>query len=419
MNNQTYDIIVIGGGPSGMMAAGRAGELGARVLLLEKNDRLGKKLSITGGRRCNITNAEPDNRLFLDNFPESKQFLFSPFSQFNVDSTFEFFESRGLPLVVEDRKRAFPKSQKAEDVCKTLETYVNESGNVTVQLNTAVKSFIRVDGELKGVRTSSGTFDADRIIVATGGLAAPDTGSTGDGLSMLEDIGHTVEDPDPDLAPLRTSSKWVHQLSGTTVDDMTIRFIQNGKTAHKARGRLLFTHFGISGPLVINSAHKVKTLLKKGSLTASVDLFPDHDLGSLDTFFVQLFDQEKKRSLNNVLRELLQKKLSESILNRQDLRFGDLPVHTISKDQRKLLVRTLKDLNFPIIGTMGFEWSIVADGGVVPQEVDFKNMRSRLFPNLYLIGDTLNINRPSGGFSLQLCWTTGWIAGSHAASAQK
>lgn len=419
MNNQTYDIIVIGGGPSGMMAAGRAGELGVRVLLLEKNDRLGKKLSITGGRRCNITNAEPDNRLFLDNFPESKQFLFSPFSQFNVDCTFEFFESRGLELVVEDRKRAFPKSQKAEDVCRTLETYVNESGNVTVQLNTAVKSFIRVDGELKGVRTSSGTFDADQIIVATGGLAAPETGSTGDGLSMLEDIGHTVEDPDPDLAPLRTSSKWVHQLSGTTVDDMTIRFIQNGKTAHKARGRLLFTHFGISGPLIINSAHKVKTLLKKGSLTASVDLFPDHDLGSLDTFFVQLFDQEKKRSLNNVLRELLQKKLSESILNRQDLRFGDLPVHTISKDQRKLLVRTLKDLNFPIEGTMGFEWSIVADGGVVPQEVDFKNMKSRLFPNLYLIGDTLNINRPSGGFSLQLCWTTGWIAGSHAASTQK
>jgi len=180
---------------------------------------------------------------------------------------------------------------------------------------------------------------------------------------------------------------------------------------------LLFTHFGISGPLVINSAHKVKTLLKQGSLTASVDLFPDHDLGSLDTFFIELFEQQKKKTLKNVLKEVLQKKLSESVLNRQDLRIGDLPVHEISREQRKLLVRTLKDLNFPITGTMGFEWSIVADGGVEPKEVDFRSMTSRLFPNLYLIGDTLNINRPSGGFSLQLCWTTGWVAGTHAAQA--
>lgn len=417
MSEDVYDIIVIGGGPSGMMAAGRAGELGARVLLLEKNDRLGKKLSITGGRRCNITNAEYDNHLFLDSFPESKQFLFSPFSQFNVESTFEFFEGRGLPLIVEERKRAFPKSQKAEDVCATLKKYVEESGNVTVKLSVTVESFVLIDKELKGVHTSVGEFRGSKIIVATGGLAAPETGSTGEGLSMLAQIGHKVDDPDPNLAPLRTSSKWVHQLSGVTLDDMTLRFMQNGKTAHKARGRLLFTHFGISGPLVINSAHKVKTLLKQGSLTASVDLFPDHDLGSLDTFFIELFEQQKKKTLKNVLKEVLQKKLSESVLNRQDLRIGDLPVHEISREQRKLLVRTLKDLNFPITGTMGFEWSIVADGGVEPKEVDFRSMTSRLFPNLYLIGDTLNINRPSGGFSLQLCWTTGWVAGTHAAQA--
>jgi predicted Rossmann fold flavoprotein len=414
MDTKTYDLIVIGGGPSGMMAAGRAGELGSRVLLLEKNDRLGKKLSITGGRRCNITNAESDNRLFLDNFPESKQFLFSPFSKFNVDSTFEFFEGRGLPLIVEDRKRAFPESEKAEDVCRVLSDYVEESGNVTVKLSTSFESFVVEDKTLMGVKTSGGSFMADKIIVATGGLAAPETGSTGEGLSSLAAIGHTVEDPDPSLAPLCTPTKWVHELTGTTLDDMTLRFIQEGKAKHKIRGRLLFTHFGISGPLVINAAHKVKALLKKGSVTASVDLFPDYDLGSLDTFFIELFEQEKKRHLNNVLKDVLQKKLSESILRRQDLRFGDTPVHEITKDQRKLLVKTLKDLNFPITGTMGFEWSIVADGGVEPKEVDFKSMTSRLFSNLYLIGDTININRPSGGFSLQLCWTTGWIAGTHA-----
>jgi predicted Rossmann fold flavoprotein len=412
-----YDVIVIGGGPSGMMAAGRAGELGARVLLLEKNRRLGKKLSITGGRRCNITNAEPDNRLFLDHFPETKQFLFSPFSQFNVESTFEFFESRGLPIVVEERKRAFPKSQSAEDVCRVMVEYVEASGNVDVELGAEVVNVMHRDNLIVGVQTKQKTYEGKKVILATGGLAAPETGSTGEGLSMMAAIGHMVEQPDPNLSPLRTQAKWVHALSGVSVDDMTLRFYQNGKMALKKRGRLLFTHFGISGPLVINSAFEVKKLLKKGSVEASVDLFPEYDLGALDAVLVAHFDQNKNKQLKNVLRELLQRKLSDVVLTLPGLQLGDLPVHSIKKDQRKLLVRTLKDLRFPIEGTMGFEWSIVADGGVVPKEVDFRSMQSRLFPNLYLIGDTLHINRPSGGFSLQLCWTTGWVSGTHAATA--
>jgi predicted Rossmann fold flavoprotein len=415
MKRDVYDVIVIGGGPSGMMAAGRAGELGARVLLLEKNRKLGKKLSITGGRRCNITNAEPDNRLFLDHFPETKQFLFSPFSQFNVESTFEFFESRGLPLVVEERKRAFPKSQSAEDVCQVMVEYVEASGNVEVQLGAEVVNVMHRDNLIVGVQTKQKTYEGKKVILATGGLAAPETGSTGEGLSMMAAIGHTVEQPDPNLSPLRTKTKWVHKLSGTSVDDMTLRFYQNGKMALKKRGRLLFTHFGISGPLVINSAFEVKKLLKKGNVEASVDLFPDYDLGALDGVLVAHFDQHKNKQLKNVLRDLLQKKLSDVILRLPGLQLGDVAVHSIKKDQRKLLVRTLKDLRFPIEGTMGFEWSIVADGGVIPKEVDFRTMQSRLFPNLYLIGDTLHINRPSGGFSLQLCWTTGWVSGTDAA----
>jgi len=415
MKNEVYDIIVIGGGPAGMMAAGRAGELGSRVLLIEKNDRLGKKLSITGGRRCNITNAEYDNRLFLENFPESKQFLFSPFSKFNVESTFTFFESRGLPIKIEDRKRAFPKSEKAEDVCTLLETYVKESGNVTVQLNAAFESFVKKGDKLVGVQTSAGVFLGTKIILAAGGLAAPETGSTGEWLPVLKSIGHTVKDPDPNLSPLRTSATWVHKLSGTTVEDMTLRFIQDDKVAHKARGRLLFTHFGISGPLVINSSHQAKTLLKKGEVIASIDLFPDYDLGSLDAHLVDLFEENKNKQLKTVLKDVLPKKLSETILKKSGLGIDGVSVHSVTKEQRKLLVRILKDLHFPIESTMGFEWSIVADGGVDPKEVDFKSMTSRIFPNLYFIGDTLNINRPSGGFSLQLCWTTGWVAGSHAA----
>jgi len=410
-------MIVIGGGPAGMMAAGRAGELGARVLLLEKNDRLGKKLSMTGGRRCNITNAEQDHHLFLDHFPESKQFLFSPFSQFDVESTFHFFESRGLPLVIEDQKRAFPKSQNAQDVCDVLEEYIKESKNVTMKFDTAVQSFVTKDGEIQGVKTSSGTFDARCIVLATGGFAAPETGSTGEGLSMLKKLGHNIKAPDANLVPLRTSSSWVHRLSGTSVDDIGLCYKQDNKTALKLRGRILFTHFGISGPMVINSAYRVKALLKKGPVTASVDLFPDRDFGSLDTFLLDFFKQHGKKVLKTVLKELLQKKLSDVILTMPGLTIGDVPVHAITKDQRKLLAHTFKDLHFPITGTMGLAWSIVADGGVIPEEVHFKSMRSKLFSNLYLVGDTLNINRPSGGFSLQLCWTTGWVAGTHAAQS--
>ncbi|HBU27842.1 TPA: aminoacetone oxidase family FAD-binding enzyme [Candidatus Uhrbacteria bacterium] len=415
--NHTFDILVIGGGPAGMMAAGRAGHLGARVLLVEKNNRLGKKLSITGGRRCNITNAEPDNRLFLENFPESKQFLFSPFSQFNVEDTFTFFESRGLPLVVEAQKRTFPKSQKAEDVCRVLSDYVYVSGNVTVQLNAAVRSLIVTDGILQGLETSKGAFYGKRLIFATGGLAAPETGSTGEGLSMLGSIGHTIKQPDPNLAPLRTTAKWVHALSGISVDNITLRFVQNGKTQHKAHGRLLFTHFGISGPMVINSAHTVRKLLTGGALTASIDLFPDLDLKQLDTHLQELFGQQKNKQLKTALKDMLQKKLSDAILHILEPSIGEIAVHSVTKEQRKGLVHLLKNLSFPITGTMGFAWSIVADGGVTPKEVDFKSMTSKLYPNLYLVGDTIDINRPSGGFSLQLCWTTGFIAGTHAAQS--
>lgn len=414
---QIYDVIVIGGGAAGMMAAGRAAELGAQVLLIEKNNRLGKKLSITGGRRCNITNAEYDNRLFLENFPETKQFLFSPFSQFNVESTFGFFESRGLPIKIEDRKRAFPKSDKAEDVCRVLEKYVHESGGVEVELNTEFEDFIVDNGQLKGVKTYRGDFYAKNFILATGGLAAPETGSTGEWLPVLKKVGHTVKDPDPNLAPLRTTEKWVHNLSGTTVEDVGVRFLQNGKTKLKKQGRVLLTHFGVSGPLIINSAFEVKKLLKDGAVEIALDLFPDKDEKELDQFLVALFDQNKNKEIKNVLKDFMPRRLLETILSFPGMPKGGVQANAVTKEERKQFVQTAKLLTFPIVGTMGFKWSIIADGGVDPKEIDFREMRSRVHSNLFLIGDTININRLSGGFSLQLCWTTGWVAGSVVAES--
>lgn len=409
-----YDVVVIGGGPSGMMAAGRAASLGARVLLLERNTSLGKKLLLTGGGRCNITNAEFDVRAFLDNFPESKQFLYSPFSKFSSKDTFTFFENLGLPLIVESRKRAFPSTEDSHDVLKALEKYMRKHG-VDVRTGIKVTKMQHDSDTITSIQTSKKeTVYAKAFILATGGIAAPTTGSTGDGFKFLNKLGHHIGDPNPNVVPLTSDSRWVHQLSGTTLSFMRIRFNQGGKTKLKKTGKVLFTHFGLSGPLILNSAHEVKKLLAKGRVTASIDMFPDTDESELDRRLWRLFEKNKNKQLKNVLPELLQKKVAEIFLTFPDIVEGEMPIHEITKEERKALVKRMKDMPLSITGTLGFEKAVIADGGVALEEVNFKNMTSLLFPNLYLLGDILNVNRPSGGFSLQLCWTTAWIAGTDA-----
>lgn len=395
-----------------MMAAGKAAELGARVLVLEKNKELGKKLKITGGGRCNITNAEFDTREFLESFPQAKKFLYSPFSQFSAKDTFSFFENLKLPLVIEARKRVFPKSQKATDVSKTLENYMRR-GKVDVRKGMKVTEIIARDEKVVGIKSKKELFEARFFILATGGLAAPETGSTGDGFNFLKKIGHTVIKPNPNIVPLTTNAKWVKNLSGTTLSFMRLRFIQNGKIRVKKLGKILFTHFGISGPLVLNSAYEVRELLEYGKVEASIDMFPDTELGELDKRILKLFEKNKNKLVKNVLPELVPESLSYEILKFSFLDFSEREVNSITKEERKRLVDTLKDLRFSISGTLGMEKAVIADGGIDLKEVNFKTMQSKLYPNLYLLGDILNINRPSGGYSLQLCWTTAWIAGTH------
>lgn len=411
-NQKEYDLIVIGGGPSGMMMTGRAAELGAKVLLLEKNKDLGKKLRITGGGRCNITNAEFDVRKFLSNFPESKDFLFSPFSKFNSQNTFTFFEKKGLPLVVEARKRAFPKSEKADDVFKLLERYIRSNGG-EIKTDTQVVKLNKDGDKIVSVETKkSEKYFAKNFALATGGASAQWTGSTGDGFKWLKKLGHTIKEPSANLVPLTSNEKWIHRLSGLTLSFMTIKFIQNNKAQIKKTGKILFTHFGVSGPLIINSAFEVKKLLRKGSVIASIDMFPDTNESDLDKRVLKLFEQNKNKVLKNILPELIHKNLAKEILKLPDINLLEREPNSITKDERKNLVKKLKDLRFVISGTLGLEKAIIADGGIIPEEVNFKNMTSKLYSNLYLLGDVLNINRPSGGYSLQLCWTTGHVAGS-------
>ena len=413
MSRQVYDVIVIGGGPAGMMAAGRAAERGRRVLLVEKNKDLGKKLSITGGGRCNILNAEEDTRALLENFGESAKYLHSPFSQHGMKDSWDFFESRGLPIVVEARKRAFPETMNAPDVTAVMRKYCTDN-NVELKLKTRVEEFLTEGNKVVGIKTNQGELRGKHFVLATGGSSHAETGSTGEGIEWLKQFGHTVYAPNPNIVPLVTADEWVHKLSGTTLSFMKITF---GSSLSKEQGRfsktgkILFTHFGVSGPLILNSAHEVKKLLKGGPVEAEIDLYPDTEVGTLRERVLKVFDQHKNKALKNVLKEFVPAGMSEAVAAQIEEDMLEEKVHSVPKEVRNDLVDRLKAMPMTITGTMGMDWAVISDGGVDLKEVDTKTMRSKKVENLSLIGDVLNVNRPSGGYSLQLCWTTGWVAG--------
>jgi predicted Rossmann fold flavoprotein len=421
MNKNHYDIIVIGGGASGMMAAGRAAELGKSVLLLEKNKALGQKLKITGGGRCNVTNGEENTRTFLKNYSTAEQFLYSPFSQFGNKDTFEFFEKRGLPLVIQARKRAFPHTEKSLDVYKVMEKYIKNKF-VTIKTNSPVVKILKEKINIKskttekitGVKVGNNIYTANSYILATGGMSHPETGSTGDGFDWLRDLGHTVKAPTPTIVPLAVADEWIKSLAGVSLSFMKITFYADGVKKFSKTGKLLFTHFGLSGPLILNSSSKVNDLLYSGIVTAKIDAYPDTNEAELEKKIIKVFDENKNKILKNVLDNIVPHGTISAILTLLKDVDGDTKIHSIKKEARKGIVALLKALPVTITGLMGFDRAVVADGGVELSEVDMRTMRSKLFDNLYITGDLLHINRPSGGFSLQICWTSGYIAGTNA-----
>ena len=268
MESRSYDAIVIGGGPSGMMAAITAAERGKSVLLLEKNTKLGAKLDITGGGRCNITNAEFDAHVFLKNYGDAGKFLASPLARFGVQSTFDFFTARGLPLVIEARNRAFPATHRASDVTNLLIKALHDAG-VAIKAGTAVQRLRAENGRIMEAVCRGETFAAENFILATGGVSHPETGATGDGFRWLSELGHAVVPPTPSIVPLQTSDAWAKQLAGTTIASAKIVFLAEGKRAFAKTGPLLFTHFGLSGPTILNSAARVGDLLQSGAVSCS------------------------------------------------------------------------------------------------------------------------------------------------------
>ncbi len=404
-----YDVIVVGGGASGMMAAGVAAERGKRVLLLEKNATLGQKLKISGGGRCNVTNGETDHRVLLKNYGTAEKFLYSLFVAYDNQSSIRFFESRGLKLKTEDRKRMFPITDSAFDVFRVLEKEL-EKTHVVVSTRTKVLGFEMDGANIVGVKTDKGTYTAGSYILATGGLSHPETGSTGDGFGWLKKLGHTIVEPTPTIVPISVKEKWVKALSGITLTDSKITFYVDKVKSFQKKGNILCTHFGLSGPTILNSSSQVSDLLHTGEVTAAIDLFPALDHGTFEKKIIAVFDVNKNKMLKNVFGEIVPKGSEEILLEYLKID-GDTKVHSVTKEDRKKMVQQLKALPVTITGLMGFDRAVVADGGLPLTEIDTRTMRSNRIENLFVMGDLLHVRRPSGGYSLQLCWTTGYVAG--------
>ena len=407
-----YDVAVIGGGHAGMMSAGRAAELGAKVILLEKNPSLGVKLLITGGGRSNITNAEYDIRTFLKKYKDSDKFLFSAFSQSSVQDSIDFFNKKGMATKVEAEKRVFPVSNSSQSVWDVLVKYMKE-GNVEVMTNAVVTGFEKEGNKIVEIKIKNKeSIKAKKIILATGGTSRPETGSTGEGFKWLKDLGHNVIDSNEALVPIALKDEWVKKLSGVSLKDIKLTTYQNNQKQETHKGKLLFTHFGISGPTILNMSKDIGELLKYGEVEIKLDLLPSLDHGMMNQKLQELFKLDDKKKIKNSLGSIIPSALVSEVLRQSNIN-EDKTNNSITREERLTLIDKIKGITMNVSNLLGSDKAVVSSGGVDLTEVDFKTMKSKIIDNLYLVGDVLNIDRPSGGYSLQLCWTTGWVAGSN------
>lgn len=407
-----YDLMVIGGGPAGLMAAGRAGELGARVLLLEKNETPGVKLLLTGKERCNLTHNCSAKEIVKAFSPKGK-FLFSALSCFSPSDTIEFFESRGIKIKIEADDRAFPQSDKARDILEALLDYLKQS-KVTLIGGAAVKKISQKDNLITRLVLADGRkFSAANYLLAAGGKSYPLTGSSGDGYGWLEKFGHTIVKPVPALTPLIIKNEFIKKLEGVSLAEARFTFKKENKIITTSLGEAIFTANGLSGPAIINVSGLIARHLP--GIRLSIDFFPDQDLTALDASWQELFSASGNRQIGNIINHLLPAKLIAALL-----KLADIPPETkanqLRKNDRINLVRLAKNLEFAIDKVDGFDKAMLTSGGVDLKEIDPGTMRSKIIGNLFLAGEILDLNGPTGGYNLQECWSTGRLAGESAAS---
>ena len=410
-------VIVVGAGAAGLMAAGRAAEKGHEVHLYEKNNRIGKKLLITGKGRCNVTN-DSDVEGLLENIPGNPYFLYSAFYQLDSTALQEFFRGLGLELKVERGRRVFPVSDRSLDVVLALEKYVKQN-HVRLHLESPVEEILIADGRAAGIRLKNGREErADGVIVCTGGLSYPATGSTGDGYRFAKAAGHHVTKLYPSLVPLKTAEEWSHALMGLSLRNIEITIKDGkGKKVYRDFGELLFTHFGVSGPVILSASRHILLTIEQG-YRLYIDLKPAMDEKKLDARLLRDFAKYANRNFANALDDLLPQRLIPVLVELSGIDPAK-KVNGITKEERKRLASLLKALPLTITGTTGYNEAVVTCGGVEVDEIDPSTMESRLVKGLHFAGEVLDVDAYTGGFNLQIAFSTGYTAGEFVCQNQE
>lgn len=405
-------VIVIGAGAAGMMAGGTAARLGASVTILEKNSRVGRKILITGKGRCNVTN-NCDEQTFIQNVPVNGRFLYSAISSFNTQDTIDFFEGLGLPLKTERGNRVFPKSDRAMDVVDTLHSFVTDSGCKII--NDSAKELITENGEVIGVKTENNTYYADSVIICCGGKSYPLTGSTGDGYTLAKQAGHTISDLKPSLVPLESHNPDCKAMQGLSLKNVSLKIVdaKNNKTVYSDFGEMLFTHFGMSGPMILSASSHIRDISDRKYI-AQIDLKPALSFEQLDKRLQNEFTINSNKDVSNSFSKLLPRKIIVPVLKRWGVAF-DKKCNSITKEERKKLADILKCFDVEISGFRPIDEAIITSGGVKTSEINPKTMGSKIVRDLYFAGEVIDCDAYTGGFNLQIAWSTGHLAGESSA----
>lgn len=405
-----YDLAIIGAGPAGLMAASRAGELGAKVVMIEKNRQPGVKLLLTGNGRCNLTNYVDDHRALAGCYGSNGKFLLSGLSKFDAQSAIDYFAQRGVKTKIENNNRVLPRSDRAGDVLEALLKDLKKH-QVEIKTGSAVNKIITKDNEIEKVILANGEeVMAKNYLIATGGKSYPLTGSTGEAYGWLKRLGHTIIEPHPALTPIIVQEKSLKSLEGVSFKDALLTAKQNNRLLAEEAGDIIFTSSGISGPATINLSRLIADKPLVGA-TISIDFLPLKTAQQLDTYFKQSWQTKQNKTIKNSLSGLVPAKLAEVILKSVGIN-SDKQVNAITREERRGIISHLKEFRVSIKKLEGYDKAMITKGGVKISEVDPKTMRSKIISNLFLAGEILDLDGPTGGFNLQICWTTGYVAGS-------
>lgn len=412
MKQMKYDVIVIGGGPAGMMASYYAAKTdpNAKILLFEKNEQLGRKLRITGKGRCNITN-DCDEKTFLNNIPQNSKFLYSSINQYNTQDAKDFFIANGVPIKTERGNRVFPVSDKADDVADAMIKACTSAGVKIIKSD--VTDIIFDDGQIKGVKTKTGDFACDKIVLATGGRCYPKTGSDGKGYKLAQKLGHNITKITPSLIPIISNGDDCSDMQGLSLKNVTVSLFDNqskkNKPLYNELGEMLFTHYGMSGPLILSASSHIRTF-EKDRYTIKIDLKPGLDLKALDNRILKDFSEFQNKDFFNSLGKLLPKKMIPIIIKRSEIP-PLTKVNVITKEQRKKLCESIKELSFPVDDFRSIDEAIITSGGIPVKEINPKTMESKIVEGLYFTGEIIDVDAYTGGFNLQIAYSTGYVAG--------